>query len=629
MPHGVRNNTQFVNQQLGRYKDSKSAKETNEEKFIKHMNLVFSTLKHQDPLNPTSNAEMATLFANFEQTKTLSELSTTMKQLADSNKFNALQTATSLQSQNKPISYDNSIITFLGKITECPYEITPLGQNKGSEYTQVPVTIVVCDDKGKEVFRTKKTAKPGKNIFLWDGKNEKEVEQPNGDYKIIITSDDKDWETKLKGTANIEAVERDPSTEEVTLKLNDGKTISLKQVIGTSNIEKGHDIDDYTSYIGKIISTENTLQCVGGNASISYNNPLNNDVITLIEVFDKQGKVVAYGKHKPDSIGQHNAGVDLFKTSDQNDVLDGEEKLDRLESGKYVYKLYLKDLDSGEHCQIEKPTEKVISVSKSNNEPVLVTNMGNKYKKEDIIAITEDSSYQNSGNQNLGNDIIKYLGKDVEYVNSLEIDDSDDTVELSTPLLDFELPEGAEYKSTELQIDSLTNGAQVFKGELDDVKYTAVPKLEELYSVSRKKILDEFKNKDLGNDYVNILANRNNEILRNIRLNEAELKDYIRQEFRKGNIVQQGVVDNPQEEQIRKRNKAMVFNWDKKDSGGHKVPAGEYNYLFTINYATADGKEEYKQLLGKGKVEYVDQHTHGLILENGEYLNPLMVKHIS
>ena len=618
MPHGVRNNTQFVNQQLGRYKDSKSAKETNEEKFIKHMNLVFSTLKHQDPLNPTSNAEMATLFANFEQTKTLSELSTTMKQLDDSNKFNALQTATSLQSQNKPISYDNSIITFLGKTTECPYEITPLGQNKGSEYTQVPVTIVVCDDKGKEVFRTKKTAKPGKNIFLWDGKNEKEVEQPNGDYKIIITSDDKDWETKLKGTANIEAVERDPSTEEVTLKLNDGKTISLKQVIGTSNIEKGHDIDDYTSYIGKIISTENTLQCVGGNASISYNNPLNNDVITLIEVFDKQGKVVAYGKHIPDSIGQHNAGVDLFKTSDQNDVLDGEEKLDRLESGKYVYKLYLKDLDSGEHCQIEKPTEKVISVSKNNNEPVLVTNMGNKYKKEDIIAITEDSSYQNSGNQNLGNDIMKYLGRNVEYVNSLEIDDSDDTVELSTPLLDFELPEGAEYKSTELQIDSLTNG-KVFVE--DGVKYTAVPKFEELSDKDKQAIRNNFKKGNPMDKSVNVLDD--------ITLSEAELKDYIRQKFRAGNIVQQNVVGNPQEEQIRKQNKAMVFNWDKKDSDGHKVPAGEYNYLFTINYITAGGKEEDTQLLGKGKVEQVDQHTHGLILENGEYLNPLMVKHIS
>ena len=618
MPHGVRNNTQFVNQQLGRYKDSKSAKETNEEKFIKHMNLVFSTLKHQDPLNPTSNAEMATLFANFEQTKTLSELSTTMKQLDDSNKFNALQTATSLQSQNKPISYDNSIITFLGKTTECPYEITPLGQNKGSEYTQVPVTIVVCDDKGKEVFRTKKTAKPGKNIFLWDGKNEKEVEQPNGDYKIIITSDDKDWETKLKGIANIEAVERDPSTEEVTLKLNDGKTISLKQVIGTSNIEKGHDIDDYTSYIGKMISTENTLQCVGGNASISYNNPLNNDVITLIEVFDKQGKVVAYGKHKPDSIGQHNAGVDLFKTSDQNDVLDGEEKLDRLESGKYVYKLYLKDLDSGEHCQIEKPTEKVISVSKSNNEPVLVTNMGNKYKKEDIIAITEDSSYQNSGNQNLGSDIMKYLGRNVEYINTIEIDDSDDNVELSTPLLDFELPEGAEYKSTELQIDSLTNG-KVFVE--DGVKYTAVPEFEELSDKDKQAIRNDLKK---GNP-----INKSANILDDITLDEAELKDYIRQEFRAGNIVQQGVVDNPQEEEIRKRNKAMVFNWDKKDSNGHKVPAGEYNYLFTINYITADGKEEDTQLLGKGKVEQVDQHTHELVLENGEYLNPLMVKHIS
>ena len=618
MPHGVRNNTQFVNQQLGRYKDSKSAKETNEEKFIKHMNLVFSTLKHQDPLNPTSNAEMATLFANFEQTKTLSELSTTMKQLDDSNKFNALQTATSLQSQNKPISYDNSIITFLGKTTECPYEITPLGQNKGSEYTQVPVTIVVCDDKGKEVFRTKKTAKPGKNIFLWDGKNEKEVEQPNGDYKIIITSDDKDWETKLKGIANIEAVERDPSTEEVTLKLNDGKTISLKQVIGTSNIEKGHDIDDYTSYIGKMISTENTLQCVGGNASISYNNPLNNDVITLIEVFDKQGKVVAYGKHKPDSIGQHNAGVDLFKTSDQNDVLDGEEKLDRLESGKYVYKLYLKDLDSGEHCQIEKPTEKVISVSKSNNEPVLVTNMGNKYKKEDIIAITEDSSYQNSGNQNLGSDIMKYLGRNVEYINTIEIDDSDDNVELSTPLLDFELPEGAEYKSTELQIDSLTNG-KVFVE--DGVKYTAVPEFEELSDKDKQAIRNDLKK---GNP-----INKSANILDDITLDEAELKDYIRQEFRAGNIVQQSVVDNPQEEEIRKRNKAMVFNWDKKDSNGHKVPAGEYNYLFTINYTTADGKEEYKQLLGKGKVKHVDQHTHRLILENEEYLNPLMVKHIS
>ena len=618
MPHGVRNNTQFVNQQLGRYKDSKSAKETNEEKFIKHMNLVFSTLKHQDPLNPTSNAEMATLFANFEQTKTLSELSTTMKQLDDSNKFNALQTATSLQSQNKPISYDNSIITFLGKTTECPYEITPLGQNKGSEYTQVPVTIVVCDDKGKEVFRTKKTAKPGKNIFLWDGKNEKEVEQPNGDYKIIITSDDKDWETKLKGTANIEAVERDPSTEEVTLKLNDGKTISLKQVIGTSNIEKGHDIDDYTSYIGKMISTENTLQCVGGNASISYNNPLNNDVITLIEVFDKQGKVVAYGKHKPDSIGQHNAGVDLFKTSDQNDVLDGEEKLDRLESGKYVYKLYLKDLDSGEHCQIEKPTEKVISVSKSNNEPVLVTNMGNKYKKEDIIAITEDSSYQNSGNQNLGSDIMKYLGRNVEYINTIEIDDSDDNVELSTPLLDFELPEGAEYKSTELQIDSLTNG-KVFVE--DGVKYTAVPEFEELSDKDKQAIRNNFKK---GNP-----IGKSANILDDITLSEAELKNYIRQEFRAGNIVQQGVVDNPQEEEIRKRNKAMVFNWDKKDSNGHKVPAGEYNYLFTINYITADGKEEDTQLLGKGKVEQVDQHIHELVLENGEYLNPLMVKHIS
>ena len=510
----IQNNTHFIDSQLGKYKNTHATKgkETNEEKFIKHMNLVFSTLKHQDPLNPTSTAEMATLMASFEQTKTLSDLSTNIQQLADSNKFNELQTAASLQSQNKPISYDNSITTFSGKAVECPYQITPLGQNKGSEYTQVPVTIVVCDDKGKEVFRTKKTVKPGKNIFLWDGKNEKEVEQPNGDYKIIITSDNKDWEANLKGTANIEAVERDPSTEEVTLKLDDGKTISLKQVIGTSNIEKGHNIDDYTSYIGKIISTKNTLQCVDGNASISYDNPLDSDVVALVEIFDEQGRVIAYGKHKPGSTGQHNAYVSLFKTSNQNDVLDGEKELDRLEPGKYEYKLYLENLDSGDHYPVEKPIEKVMSASKNNNEPVLVTNMGNKYKKEDIIAITEDSPNQNSGNND---DIMKYLGKDVEYVNTVKIDDSDDNVELSTPFLDFELPEGATYKSTELQIDSLTNGKVVFSGKPNGVRYTEVPKLEELYSVSRREILDKFKNRDLGNEYVNILANRNNEILRN------------------------------------------------------------------------------------------------------------------
>lgn len=632
MALNIRNNTQFINNQFGKH--NHATKKTDEEKFIEDLELAMLPYKYMDPENPPKSHELAATIANIKQTKILNELSSSIQRFAEGNKFHALQAATNLQNQERPINYDNSKITFSGKSVECPYEINPLGQNKGSIYTQVPVIIVVRDDKGKEVFRSNKTKKPGKNIFLWDGKDEKGIEQPSGDYRVTITSSNEDWEANLKGSANIESVERNDDGN-ITLKLDDGKTINLDQVTGTSNVKKKHNIADYISYIGRNILTENILQCAGGSASISYNNDLRNYGDTLVEVLDKQGKVIACGKHTPTSMGQNNAYISLFKTNNRDDVLKGEKKLEMLDSGKYSYKIYLENLDSGKYGEIKKFFEKVIGVEEnSEHEPVIITNSG-EYTKEDITAIGESAANQNSGSKN---DIMKYLGKEVEYPNTVRIDNSDGEVELSTSLLNFELPEGAQVNNTTVVIFD-SNGNKIL--EQDGIGYTAVPEFNELSDNSKQIIKDRFPPQQyapvvpappqIEAPIPIVVSIDNMATLANVT--QKEVEKYMQEEFRKGNITTatfNALPDDTQadianKEKIKKINKAIVYHWNKKDSMGNQVSAGEYFYSFRIDY-TKDGDNVSQLLLERSKVISMDPNTSDIKLENGRSIISSMVQ---
>lgn len=155
------------------------------------LNLLVTQMKYQDPLNPTSDKEFLAQLAQFSSLEQLTNINASMDKL---------NTATTQQQMF-------SAVSFIGKEVKAAGDsLSKSGDTVSKLFYTLPesatkVSINVMDDNGNFVRTVEVGAKAaGEQSFQWDGKDWNGKSQPDGVYRVGITTQKADGKSMLVDT---------------------------------------------------------------------------------------------------------------------------------------------------------------------------------------------------------------------------------------------------------------------------------------------------------------------------------------------------------------------------------------------------------------------------------------------
>lgn len=142
------------------------------------MKLMLAQMKNQDPTNPLKSHEMAAQLAQFSQLEQLQNVNTTLEQMKSQQK--PTETYQSLNFIGKSVAGDSAkLFRSKGDVTH------DFVFNLPEDATDV--AIKVRNDKGDYVRTVKlQNLSAGENRWTWNGKNERDMTQPVGEYQFVV-----------------------------------------------------------------------------------------------------------------------------------------------------------------------------------------------------------------------------------------------------------------------------------------------------------------------------------------------------------------------------------------------------------------------------------------------------------
>ncbi len=190
--------------------------EMDKDDFLK---LLLAQLNHQDPLNPMTDTDMTSQLAEYSSLEQLTNLNTSMDTLVQQTSKDDLFTA----------------VSFIGKtvkaegyaISKASDSISTLHYSLGEAVSDVTVNIYSPEG---DIVRTEilGSKQPGVYEYIWDGKNENNVDQPDGTYSIGILAQDVQGHPVIVKT-EVSGVVKGVVTEDghQYLRLDDGRYINF------------------------------------------------------------------------------------------------------------------------------------------------------------------------------------------------------------------------------------------------------------------------------------------------------------------------------------------------------------------------------------------------------------------
>jgi flagellar basal-body rod modification protein FlgD len=190
MPGTVRSVTEQLFDELAPQQQAKTpTKQLGKEDFLKLLTLQ---LRSQNPLDPTSNQEMAAQLAQFSALEQMQNINATLEQLLQSNTSLALQmaqyTAPSLIGKTAQVS--SSQVTFDGNST------VAVGYQLASAATEG--TIEIRSSSGallRSIRIPASELNAGTHHVEWDGRDDRGQRVPAGTYSITIRAQASDGTT--------------------------------------------------------------------------------------------------------------------------------------------------------------------------------------------------------------------------------------------------------------------------------------------------------------------------------------------------------------------------------------------------------------------------------------------------
>ncbi|MEW6450548.1 MAG: flagellar hook capping FlgD N-terminal domain-containing protein [Pseudomonadota bacterium] len=146
--------------------------------FQQFLTLLTTQLKNQNPLDPMDTNQFTQQLVQFAQ----------VEQQLKSN--DQLATLVSLQKT----AQSTSALQIVGQTVGVAGDTAPLFDKKAVWTLDVPkvstVKINIQDTAGQNVFSGSYTMNPGKQNFVWDGKDSSGTQWPDGNYKMVLTATD-------------------------------------------------------------------------------------------------------------------------------------------------------------------------------------------------------------------------------------------------------------------------------------------------------------------------------------------------------------------------------------------------------------------------------------------------------
>ncbi len=144
------------------------------------MKIMLTQMKHQDPTNPLKSHEMAAQLAQFTQLEQLQNINTTLSEMKSEAK--PAETFQTLNLLGKMVQGDSAKI-YRGK-GDRDHDIT-----YSLPADAKLVTLNIKNELGEKVRTvTMNNAKLGNQKWSWNGRNDKDVTMPIGNYKVEVTA---------------------------------------------------------------------------------------------------------------------------------------------------------------------------------------------------------------------------------------------------------------------------------------------------------------------------------------------------------------------------------------------------------------------------------------------------------
>ena len=582
--------------------------------------MLFASLKNQIPGDDNQNAQDITnTMVGIEQAKTGFKLTSHMEKLTDRLKNQDFHNATQLSGKEVKYSTDKQTFKQSNGFLKFNYKLehtNPFDHLKMLP-TNVGVTIVVSDINGKHILRKKLIAQLGSESFTWDGITDDDTLAADGQYKLSVTTDDPQIKVLTSSQGRVVRVERD-SDDISYVCLDNGDKIETSFVAG---IVEGHSLplSEYSSLIGKAVTSSPKAKITGGILSVEYLNNSTNYGNSIVEVLDKENKVIGIAISQPRGIGVQGFSSNVYTTNEYEKVISSTNPdldFQLLPDGEYKYRIFVQERDTNNLVNVTGNLHLINSVDNSGGMPTFITSHGNKISMDDIENISAPPLEPVNDLYSASN----MIGKTLDYLRKIYPEDfSAPIMHLKAPLLDVEPSQDTYFADSKLVVADL-EGNPVYT-TVSHNGYTEIPEYDQLSQESQHKVRQNFA-QQYGENFENF---------NNAEENKTRIHKYIAKEFRSGNLITAATdhLEEGPKNKVKERNQYIIFDWDKKLENGALLPQGQYLYSIYLELKNKNNDETLKWLpiVPQNKVNKVNfingQAVFGL--DNGDNVDSGMV----
>jgi flagellar basal-body rod modification protein FlgD len=157
---------------------STTTKDTLASNFTQFLQLLTTQLKHQNPLDPLDTNQFTQQLVQFAQVE---------QQLKSNTQLEALVSLQKTAQSTQALGYVGQVVAIDGQ--NSLLSDTGAGWSFNSP-KPASATVNIINSAGATVFTGSYSLNAGVQNFVWDGRNNSGVKQPNGDYKLAITAKD-------------------------------------------------------------------------------------------------------------------------------------------------------------------------------------------------------------------------------------------------------------------------------------------------------------------------------------------------------------------------------------------------------------------------------------------------------
>ena len=174
MASGITSSTSITGTSAAATADTKSIAGN----FTQFLTLLTTQLKNQNPLDPLDTNQFTQQLVQFAQVE---------QQLKSNTQLETLVALQKTAQSTQALGYVGQVVAIDGQ--------TSLLTDNGAGWSfnspkPASATINIINSAGATVFTGTYSLDAGIQNFVWDGRNNSGVKQPNGDYKLAITAKD-------------------------------------------------------------------------------------------------------------------------------------------------------------------------------------------------------------------------------------------------------------------------------------------------------------------------------------------------------------------------------------------------------------------------------------------------------